>query len=184
MLGARPASADWQFAPFFGFSFKGSTSLVDVENGAPRVHMAVGGTASWIGRGPIGAEGLFSLVPHFFDSDELSALTTSRTYAVMGNVVVAAPQSWNEYGLRPFVSAGLGLLHASQQTIPPQALPLNRSLFAYNVGGGAIGMLSEHTGVRFDLRYFSSLSRADETIAFGAVRLRYWTGAIGVVLRY
>ena len=108
MLGARPASADWQFAPFFGFSFKGSTSLVDVENGAPRVHMAVGGTASWIGRGPIGVEGLFSLVPHFFDSDEVSALTTSRAYAVMGNVVVSAPLgSGKPYRLRAISSPPL-----------------------------------------------------------------------------
>jgi hypothetical protein len=183
-LVASPARADWQFAPFFGYTFNGSTTLVDLEDGASKVHWSFGGTATWIGRRPVGVEGLFAVVPHFFESEDVSALAASRTYALMGNVVVAAPRGWNEYGLRPFISGGVGLLHASQQTIDPRALPLNRSLFAYNVGGGAVGLVTEHTGLRFDLRYYSSLSRTDETIGFGPVRLRYWTGTVGVVFRY
>jgi hypothetical protein len=181
---ASPARADWQFAPFFGFTFKGSTTLVDLEDGASKVHWGFGGTATLIGRGPIGVEGLFVLVPHFFESEDVLALATSRMYALMGNVVVAAPQSWNEYGLRPFVSGGVGLLHASQQTTDRRALPLNRTFFAYNIGGGAVGFITEHTGLRFDLRYYSSLSRTEETIGFGPAQLRYWTGAVGVVLKY
>jgi len=183
-LAAAPARADWQYAPFFGYTFAGSTTLVDLEQGASKVHWSVGGTATWIGRGPIGIEGLFSLVPHFFEAGDGTALVDSRTYAVMGNVVLATPQAWNEYGLRPFVSGGVGLLHAYQRTTVPQALPLEANLFAYNVGGGAVGFITDHTGVRFDLRYYSSLSRTDDTIAFGPDRLRYWTGAVGVVIRY
>ena len=72
-------------------------------------------TATLIGRGPIGVEGLLMITPHFFESTAVSALTTSRVYALMGNVVLATPLRWNEYGLRPFISGGLGLLHASQQ---------------------------------------------------------------------
>src|SRR5262249_47431962 len=141
-LAASPARADWQYAPFFGYTFAGSTTLVDLEQGASKVHWSVGATATLIGRGPIGIEGLFSLVPHFFEAGDVSALATSRTYALMGNVVLATPRSWNEYGLRPFVSGGFGLMHAYQRTTVPQALPLNRNLFAYNVGGGAVGFIT------------------------------------------
>jgi hypothetical protein len=182
-LAASPARADWQFAPFFGYTFKGSTTLVDLEKGAPKLHWSVGGTATWIGRSPVGVEELFSLVPHFFEAGNVPALANSRTYALMGNVVVATPKGWNEYGLRPFVSGGVGLMHASQRTTVPQALPLNRNLFAYNIGGGAIGPVTDHVGLRFDLRYYSSLSRTADTIGFGPVRLRYWTGTVGVVFR-
>jgi hypothetical protein len=177
-----PARADWQFSPFFGYTFKGETTLVDPEDGASKVHWTVGGTATLIGRGPIGVEGLFVLVPSFFETG-VGAIASSRVYSLMGNVVVTAPQGWNEYGLRPFLSGGLGIMHASLQTIPPQAFPLNKNLFGYNVGGGAIGFVTDHTGVRFDLRYYRSLSRA-EGDAFGPARLRYWTGAIGVVFQY
>ena len=31
LSSVAPASADWLFAPFFGFTFKGETSLVDPE---------------------------------------------------------------------------------------------------------------------------------------------------------
>ena len=184
--GTAPARADWQFAPLFGYTFKGDTTLLDVEDGATRVHWTVGTTVTMIGRGPLGVEGLLMLTPHFFESNVVSALATSRVYAVMGNVVLATPLRWNEYGLRPFISGGLGVLHASQQPQIANLFPISESFLGYNVGGGAVGFITDRTGLRFDLRYYSSLSRSDQTqtIAFGAVRLRYWTGAVGVVFKY
>ena len=101
----------------------------------------------------------------------------------MGNVVLAAPQGWNEYGLRPYVSGGLGLMHATQRTTA-RCSPLNQNLLGYNVGGGATGFITDHTGLRFDLRYYHSLSRTDKTVGFGPLRLRYWTASVGVVLKY
>jgi hypothetical protein len=184
LLNAAPARADWQFAPFFGYSFKGETTLVTPEAlGNLKVRWTVGGTVTLIGRGPFGVEGTVLFVPHFFEAGNVGAVSSSRTYAVMGNVVLAAPQGWNEYGLRPFVSGGLGLMHASQRTTVP-VFPLNEDLLGYNVGGGAVGFISDHTGLRFDLRYYSSLSRTDETVAVGPVRLSYWTATVGVVLKY
>ena len=180
---AVPASADWQFAPFFGYEFKGNTSFVDLEHAATKVHWSFGGSATLIGSGPVGVEGLFLFIPHFFESGDTGAVSKSHVYAVMGNVVLAAPRKWNEYGLRPFVSGGVGVMRATQTTIP-NVLPLNESLFGYNVGGGAVGFITEHTGLRFDLRYYSSLSRNEDAPAFGPAQLRYWTGAVGVVLKY
>jgi hypothetical protein len=179
-----PARADWQFSPFFGYAFKGETSLVTPEVlGTLKVRWAIGGTVTALGRGPFGVEGIVLLVPQFFEAGNVGAVSSSRTYAVMGNAVLTAPRNWNEYGLRPFVSGGLGLMHATQNTTIPAAFPLDKNLLGYNVGGGAVGFLTDHTGLRFDLRYYSSLSRS-EGDAFGPGRLRFWTGAVGVVLRY
>lgn len=184
IAGPARASADWQFAPFFGYSFKGETTLVTPEAlGDLKVRWTFGGTVTLIGRGPIGVEGTVLVVPHFFEAGNVGAVSSSRTYALMGNVVLAAPQGWNEYGLRPFVSGGLGLMHASQRTTSP-VFPIDQNLLGYNVGGGAVGFINDHTGLRFDLRYYSSLSRTDEAVALGPVRLRYWTGTVGVVLKY
>jgi hypothetical protein len=58
-------------------------------------------------------------------------------------------------------------------------------LLGYNVGGGAVGFLTERTGLRFDLRYFSNLKPVDDPdIALGRVQLSYWLGSVGVVFRF
>ena len=144
-----------------------------------------GGAATLIGAGPLGAEALFVYTPDFFGESTGSLLQVqgSRTLAVMGNVVLAAPRSWNEYGLRPFLSGGLGLLHAA---VDDDILPVRENLLGINVGGGAVGFVTETTGLRFDLRYFRHLkpSSLEEGTSFGDVRLSYWTGSVGVVFRF
>ena len=58
------------------------------------------------------------------------------------------------------------------------------NLFGYNIGGGAIGFFSRSTGVRFDLRYYSTVHGSDHgPIAIGDVHLRYMTASVGVVIR-
>ena len=189
----RPAAAEWHLTPLFGFTFKGDTTLIDLgtadfEPASGKVHWNFGGAVTMIGAGPIGVEGLFLYTPGFFQTDESTgAIQSSRTMALMGNVVLATPRRWNEYGLRPFISGGLGLLHASARDLNEVELfakPAN--LFAYNIGGGAVGFLSERIGLRFDLRYFSNVRAVDdpEILSFGPVELSYWNAAVGVVIRY
>ena len=103
----------------------------------------------------------------------------------MGNALLTTPRRWNEYGLRPFVSGGIGLLRASAKD-SFDILPVSTNLLGYNLGGGAVGFLTERAGLRFDLRYFSNLkpSDSDEGIAIGRVQLSYWTASAGVVFNY
>ena len=190
---ARPASADWLLAPFVGLTFKGSTTLLDLgtidfEPASSKVHWNFGGSGMWLGDGPLGVEGLFVYTPGFFESGETDPVLSSRTMALMGNLVLTTPRGWNEYGLRPFVSGGFGLLHASAQDLDEVELfskPVN--LFGYNIGGGAVGFLSERVGLRFDLRYFSEVRPKDDPeidFSFGPVELSYWTTGVGVVFRF
>jgi hypothetical protein len=107
----------------------------------------------------------------------------------MGNAVLATPRRWNRYGLRPFVSGGIGLLHASRSDTLG-IIPINDlDLLGMNIGGGAVGMVTERVGIRFDLRYLRKIEGPDETtidppVAFGPIRLRYWTTTFGVVFKY
>ena len=181
------ASADWHIAPFLGLTFKGDTTLIDSEQAARKVHWNFGASITYIGGGPVGVEGLVSYTPGFFQQDNPPLgvdVVESRSLAIMGNVVLTTPRSWNEYGLRPFVSGGVGLLRATA-TDSPEIFPVNSNLLGYNIGGGAVGFLSDRVGLRFDLRYFRNLKSSEDTEnAIGPVHLSYWNATVGVVFKY
>jgi outer membrane protein with beta-barrel domain len=179
-----PVWAEWQLTPLVGLTFGADTSLVDLEGGTNKVHWNFGGTVTLIGASPFGVEGIFVYTSGFFHGERVTAFENDRSIAFMGNVVLAAPRGWNQYGLRPFVSGGIGLLQASATDVRG-ILSFHNNLLGYNVGGGAVGFITERTGLRFDLRYYSNLKPSDESgVSIGRVRLSYWTGSVGVVIRY
>jgi hypothetical protein len=181
-LTPRTAAAEWHLTPFVGLTFKGKSSVIDLEHGAEKVHGHFGGSVTLLGGGLFGVEGVFVDTPGFFKAGQ-GLVTHSRNFALMGNVVLTAPRRWTEYHLRPFVSGGLGLLHVSASD-EAELLPASKSAAAFNVGGGAIGFLSRRVGLRFEMRYFANLHRTDEgPIALAPLHVRYFTGSVGVVLR-
>ena len=120
LLPAR-ARAEWQFTPFLGYTFNGSTTLIDFglvnnQTANDEPHLNFGGSVSLLGEGPFGLEALYADTPNFFESKQFNIVLprtfSSRTYAVMGNAVLTTPRSWNRYGLRPLLSGGIGLIHA------------------------------------------------------------------------
>ena len=62
----------------------------------------------------------------------------------------------NEQKLRPFIAAGLGFAHESNNNGAP-----NHTLFSYGLGGGAKYTISKHFSLRGDLRYMPA--RANRT---------------------
>ena len=175
----RVAVAEWHFTPMVGLTFLGKTNLVDSDIASGKVHRNLGGSVALLGSGVVGVEGFVVWTPGFFTGDS-GLVKSSRSIAVMGNVVVTTPRRWTEYTLRPFVSGGFGLINTSRTE---NVFPDNRTVSAFNIGGGAIGFLSKRTGLRFDLRYHSTLSRSDADLAFGRAYLRYITASVGVVIR-
>jgi hypothetical protein len=195
LIAASPAraAADWHLTPLLGLTFQGETTLLDSESAVGKAHWHFGGAVTVVGSGVIGAEALIVYTPGFFQQDSPPAIggvpapdvIASRSLAIMGNALMTTPTRWNEYGLRPFVSGGIGLLRASAKD-SFDILPVSTNLLGYNIGGGAVGFLTERAGLRFDLRYFSNLkpSDSDEGIAIGRVQLSYWTASAGVVFKY
>ena len=188
VLSSRPAAAEWHFAALAGLTMFGDTSVVDIDAGTSRRHLNGGASVAWLSRGLFGVEATGTWTPKFFQGERRSlsptpaAATTSTqgTVSLMGNVMVTLPQRWTEYSLRPFVSAGFGLLHANK---PDALLPVKLDALGFNLGGGAVGFLSPRTGLRFDVRYHTTLNRSEDAPSFGAVHLRYVTAQIGLVFR-
>jgi hypothetical protein len=197
LAAVRPASAEWQFTPTIGFTFAGTTTLLDLQQAVGKRHTEFGGSVALLGEGVIGAEVLVVFVPGFFETSQppLSSdipppkLKSSRTSALMANAVLTTPRRWTEYGLRPFVSGGFGVLHSTEtfedpSVTPVDLFPVDAGMAGFNIGGGAVGFLTKRTGVRFDLRYYSSLHDTDKGfMAIGLARLHYMTASIGLVIR-
>jgi len=176
-----------------GVTFAGRTTLIDPQMAASKLHVNLGGALSLLGAGVFGVETIVTITPGYFQTDRTPLdsavarveIDRSRTVSWMANAVLTTPRRWTEYGLRPFVSAGFGVLHASQT---PQAedrgFPVRASMAGFNLGGGAIGFLTKRTGVRFDLRYSSTLRGTEQGLmAIGPARLHYFTGSVGLVIR-
>ena len=181
---AHPAQAEWHFTPMVGFTVFGNTSLVDSELATGKRHLHLGGAVSLLGSGIFGAEVLTVWTPGFFEHGNVDPIDSSRTITAMANAVVTTPRRWTEYGLRPFVSGGFGMMHAGASGITV-VLPIDLTTAGVNIGGGAIGFLSDRTGLRFDVRYHSTLNRMDDddVPSIGPVHLRYMTASIGIVFR-
>ena len=196
LAAASPARAEWQFTPFLGYTFNGSTTLIDFglvnnQTANDEPHIDFGGSVSLLGEGPIGLEGYYIHTPNFFESKQFNIVlprtSGSQTYALMGNVVLTTPRAWNRYGLRPMLSGGAGLMHAAAED-QLDLLAYRLNLWGINVGGGAVGFVSDRVGLRFDLRYFQNISGVrDEDLprlTLGdPLRLRYWTATFGVVFK-
>jgi hypothetical protein len=169
-----------------GVSFLGDTTLHDFELATGKAHANLGGAVTFVGRGLLGVEALAVWTPGFFDNENspVNFVQNTRTLTLAGNLIITLPQRWTEYGLRPYVSGGLGWMNAHAPDVG-NVLPLDVNLPGYNIGVGAVGFLSADTGLRFDFRYFGSLTRPDlgGLVARGPVHLNYATLSVGLVFR-
>jgi hypothetical protein len=185
------ASADWYFTPFIGWDFNATTTLADLDyNSESRRKTTFGGSVAFI-KGILGLEADYALVPAFFrkPSVSLPAVAGSRVQTFTGSLIVTTPLSLTRESLRPYVLAGLGWLGASSEIFLPggggnAGLLVDEDMLGISVGGGAIGMFSNRTGVRFDLRRVWHLhGETAEGSGFGT-ELKFWRGTIGFTLRY
>ena len=63
---------------------------------------------------------------------------------------------------------------------------VDNSEFGINLGAGAMGFLSDHVGIRGDIRYFRALSDPDEDNEFDIALgdFDYWRATFGVTFRW
>jgi hypothetical protein len=179
---AAPAHADFFFTPFAAVKFAGETSIIDLESGAGNTKFALGGMAGFLSDGLFGVEADVAYVPRFFERSTGNLVARSHVFTFMGNVMVAAPRSVTQYSLRPFVSGGAGLMRLN---IDDRAnlIPVDSTLFGVNVGGGAMGPLTNSFDVRFELRWFKSVTTGDVVPLLPRSALSFWRAAIGLTIR-
>ena len=179
LVPAAPARADVVLTPYVGSLFGGDLS----GNTA-----AFGANAAFMGGGIFGAEIGFNYAPEFVkatvNNDDIAQMS------LMGNLIIGIPVgSSDEPGhVRPYVTGGAGLFRISSA----ESQFFNRVTsndFAVNLGGGVMTFFNEHVGVRFDVRYFRTLTDSDsesgvDDIDFDLGGLNFWKWDVGAAFKF
>lgn len=180
VLMPLPARADGLITPFVGADFGGDAANCPSAIPCSSNQLSYGIGLGFMVGGVVGIEAEVADAPHFFG--EGSGLGDSHVLTAMGSVLVGVPLG----AVRPYVTGGFGLVHTgiSQSTIGLYNAYTNNS-FAFQAGGGLIGMFSQHVGLRGDLRYLRTLQDLNFTeFNLDSKQLSFWRGAFGVVFRF
>jgi hypothetical protein len=181
---AADAHADWLITPFLGTSLAGETTFLVLERGAG-ARMTLGASVALLTDGIVGIEADVGHTPQFFEGDDpLGLVLSSRVTTLSGNVLIAAPLGFTRESLRPYLLGGLGLMQARSKDLAG-VFPVNEDRLGLSVGAGAIGFVTETTGLRFDVRHLKAISGADGLLARpGVSRLSFWRATAGLTIRY
>lgn len=189
---AARASAEWQIKPSFGATFGGGTTLPDVESAVGEVKRTFGASGVFIGE-VFGVEADVGRTPRFFQTRTHSVLggstpevASSTVTTITGNLVVAVPRRMTEYTLRPYVAGGGGVIGVQIENVQNRLFSLSSRLPALDIGGGAIGFLTDRLGVGWDVRYFHSIRGKNQPVGQGVggpEQLSFWRINMAFVVR-
>lgn len=182
LLSPLTARADMFFVPFAGLKFGGGTSIFDIEFAAGENKFTIGAALADADEGLLGYEAAFNYIPGYFERDNRLWATGSFAVDLSGSVLLSAPPGLTGGGLRPYVAIGGGLIHV-QASDKLGVLQVRRTVPAGNLGVGAVGLLTNDVGVRFDYRYLRSLTSDDGSLARVGRRISYSRFTVGLYLR-
>ena len=143
-----------------------------------------GVTAGAMGAGIFGAEVDFGYSPSFFGTS--SDFGTNSVIDVMGNLIVGIPVGGTSgKGVRPYVTAGLGLIRTQVDGGILFPVSSSNNDFGWNAGLGVMGFFNDHVGLRGDLRYLRTLENNSTStdIDFDPGGFHFWRASAGVVIR-
>lgn len=169
----KQARADGYVSPFLGVNFANNS-------GDGRANFGV--NAGGMGAGVIGGELELGYAPSFFGNQ--GTYGSNYVMDLMGNVIVGIPVGGTHgAGVRPYGTIGLGLLRSQVTGGPNGTIAISNNDVGVNGGVGVMGFLSDHVGLRGDVRYFRNLNDNStiDNIDFGA--FHFWRASFGVVLR-
>jgi len=169
---SAPARAEVILTPFAGEAFGGTTSSSETTYGAG---------LAFLGGGAFGFEGEFSYVTNFFGNLQTPGATVSsnNVQSISTDFMVAIPSR----SLRFYASGGLSLLRPAL-TDQTGLVVLNSDKLGYNAGGGLMIFLSDHVGLRGDIRFFRAFGALEsgEQVSLGS--LDFWRGTGGLSFRF
>ena len=181
VLVAGPASAraDWLFTPNIGVGFGGDT---------PSDKLTYGASIGYMGAGVFGFEADLAYTPQFFENntDNISFADSDNVTTAMANLIVGVPVGGQHgHGVRPYLAGGVGMLK-EHVVDTAQLFNVSQNDLGVDLGAGVMGFVSDHVGLRGDVRYYRDLqnptSSGDFTLATG--KFDFWRGTMGLTFRW
>lgn len=186
VMAPMQARADGFVSPWIGSSFgsgdgiRNGVSGSEIKNGQATFGITAGG----MGAGIIGGEVDFGYGPSFFGDS--TVFGNNSVLNLMGNVIVGVPVGGQHgAGIRPYVTAGLGLLRTQIEGGTFGNVTSSDNGLGWNAGAGVMGYFTDHVGLRGDLRYLRGFT--DRNLGFDTgdnlSAVRFWRASVGVVFR-
>jgi opacity protein-like surface antigen len=176
---AARVQAQVVISPLVGYDFGGDagcpdlSDLIECDDRKINFGVSIGALGTLFG-----LEGEVAYAPDFFgESTDLS----SSVLTGMANILFVPKLG----PVRPYVTAGLGVIKTNVELTADSVFTTNDNTFGWNIGGGVIGFVSDHVGLRGDLRYFHAfqdLSALGFTLE--GSKLDYGRASVGVVLAF
>ena len=163
-------------SPLIGYDFGGDAGCPSVSNCEDKkvnVSVSVGAMGT-----VLGFEAEVAYAPDFFGN---SPALSSSVLTLMGNVMLV-PRLGR---VRPYVLAGIGLIKTHVELTQASVFTTDNNNLGWDIGGGLIGLLGSHVGVRGDLRYFHAFQ--DLTVqgfTLSDAKLDYGRASVGLVLTF
>ena len=186
LVPSTASAQNWFFTPFIGANFGGQVSddFGDTEDELER-RVDFGATLGW-SPGVVGFEVDFGYSPNFFQDTRGGGdfeVGDSNLTTLMANLLVGGGPG---EGLRPYGSAGLGLIRANITSGTALFDDLSTNDLGVNLGGGVHGQVSDNVGIRGDIRYFRAFqnSEPDNDFDFNLGDFDFWRGTVGVTFRW
>jgi opacity protein-like surface antigen len=141
-----------------------------------------------MGAGVFGWEADFSFTPEFFEGadNDFDFDGGSNVVTAMVNAIIGIPVGGQRGGgFRPYLTAGVGMLQTEART-NDDLFAVDNNELGFNLGIGAIGFVSDHVGVRGDVRYLRSFEdpERDNEFDVGVGNFDYWRGTVGLTFRW
>jgi opacity protein-like surface antigen len=185
ILTPAAARADLFAVPFMGVKFGGGTSIFDLEFASGKKKFSMGAALMQIDDGLIGFEGSFGYIPGYLEADDAPQpiyLPGSLLIDFAGSVIVTLPPQFTGGGLRPYAAVGVGLAHVQAED-SLHTFQIRRTVPTGSLGGGAMGLISNNVGLRFDYRYTRSLLTDDGSLATVGRRVSFSRITVGLCIR-
>jgi opacity protein-like surface antigen len=175
---STPARAQSYISPLIGYDFGGDSGCPQLRNCQDK-HLNIGVAIGGLGA-ILGFEEEISDARNFFGEvpGQKSSVVT-----VMSNLMIAPALG----PIHPYVAAGLGLMKTHVEFTTSTVLSTKNSSLAWDLGGGAIVLFSQHLGVRGDIRHFHSMKRSTVPLldtTFADARLNFGRASASLVLAF
>jgi opacity protein-like surface antigen len=170
---AARANAQVQLTPFAGVTF---------GSDAPASKFSTGAGLTVMGR-IVGFELDFGYTPDFFDENpDFTFVGDSNVTTLMGNVIIAVPAG----RVQPYGLFGVGLVRSRIGDAEDLFDDVTTNDFGLSVGGGVLGMVSNHIGLRGDIRYLRSLqdNEPDNDLDIAIGKFGFWRATAGLTFKF